>query len=52
VIGDPYQFVLFEIWESEAALQAHTRTRHFQELERAQTLMTEPLKITKLRRLT
>lgn len=51
VIGDPYQFVFFEIWESEAALEAHTRTPHFQDLERAQTMMTEPLKVTKLRKL-
>lgn len=51
VIGDPYQFVFFEVWESEAALEAHTRTRHYQELERAQSLMTEPLKVTKLKRL-
>ena len=51
VFGDPYQFVLFEIWESEAVLEAHTRTLHYQDLERAQSLLTEPLKITKLRRL-
>lgn len=51
VLGDPHQFVFFEIWESEAALDAHTRTPHFQNLERAQTLLVEPLKITKLRRL-
>jgi quinol monooxygenase YgiN len=51
VLGDPYQFVFFEVWESEAALEAHTRTPHFQELERAQSLLAEPLKITKLRKL-
>jgi quinol monooxygenase YgiN len=51
VIGDPHQFVFLEIWESEAALQAHTRTPHFQDLLRAQSLMTEPLKVTKLRKL-
>jgi len=51
VLGDSYQFVFFEIWESEAALEAHTRTPHFQALERAQSMMTEPLKITKLRKL-
>ena len=50
VIGDPCQFVFFEIWESAVALDAHTRTPHFQELQRAQTLLTEPLKITKLRK--
>jgi quinol monooxygenase YgiN len=51
VLGDPHQFVFFEIWKSKAALEAHTRTPHFRELERAQSLLTEPLKITKLRRL-
>ena len=51
VLGDAYQFVFFEIWESEAALEAHARTPHYQALELAQSLMTEPLKITKLRKL-
>jgi quinol monooxygenase YgiN len=51
VLGDPYQFIFFEIWESEGALEDHTRTAHFQELERAQSLMTEPLKVTKLRKI-
>ena len=51
VLGDPHQFAFFEIWASEAALEAHTRTPHYQDLERAQSLLTEPLKITKLRRL-
>src|SRR5215471_4464105 len=50
VLGDAYQFVFFEIWESEAALEAHTRTPHYQALELAQSMMTEPLKITKLRK--
>ena len=51
VLGDPCQFVFFEIWESETVLEAHTHTPHYQDLERAQNLLTEPLKITKLRRL-
>lgn len=51
VLGDAYQFVFFEIWESEAALEAHMQTPHFQDLERAQSLMTGPLKVTKLRKL-
>ena len=51
VLGDPCQFVFFEIWESDAALKDHLTTSHFQDLERAQSLMTEPLKITKLRKL-
>lgn len=51
VLGDPHQFVFLEIWQSEAALDAHTRTPHFQGLERAQSLLTEPLKVTKLRRI-
>jgi quinol monooxygenase YgiN len=51
VIAEPYQFVFFEIWENAAALEAHIRTPHFQNLERAQSLMTEPLKITKLRKI-
>ncbi len=50
VIGDPCRFVFVETWESEAALEAHTRTPHFHNLEQAQNLMTQPLKITKLRR--
>ena len=51
VLGDPYQFVFFETWEDEAALEAHIQTPHYQGLERAESLLTEPLKITKLRRL-
>ncbi len=43
--------LFFEIWESEVALEAHTRTVRFQELERAQPLMTQPIKITKFRKL-
>lgn len=49
VVGDPQQFVFFEIWEDAAALDAHLRTAHFKNLERAQSLMSAPMKITKLR---
>jgi len=48
VVDDPHQFVFFEIWESAYALDAHIRTPHFHRLESAQTLLIEPLKITKL----
>jgi quinol monooxygenase YgiN len=51
VLGDPNRFIFVETWESDAALEAHTRTPHFQDLLRAQSLMTEPLKVTKLRKL-
>lgn len=50
VIGDPYRFMFFEIWESEAALEDHTQKPHFQRLIESQTLMAVPLKVIKLKR--
>jgi len=48
--ADPGVFFLYELYDDEAAFQAHLRTPHFAEMERASASWVEAKTIRKLQR--
>jgi quinol monooxygenase YgiN len=48
--GDPSMFFLYELYDDDAAFQAHLRTAHFAAMERASATWVEAKTIRKLRR--
>ena len=50
VVGSPNQFVFYEVWANQAALDAHSQAPHVIMLnEQAKPLLAEPLEIIYLK---